>query len=272
MSRSGADGKRGERAVARRQRNPAKASNRRAKRKADVLEGKLKPKQTAPEANAALLVAGLGSNAAAAWSWSEFPFGEVKNTVDLTSTLNGIVEASERVNRGDLGDMEALLTAQTVTLNAIFVNLAYKANKMQRIDHFESFLKLALKAQSQCRTTCEALAELKRPPVFTKQANIASRQVVNNGTMVAGSRARETLSEQNELLEVNGERLDCGAPEKAGPGHPTVAAVGGIDRTTNGGREGPVVTKRRPRRSKEPATQTRKAVGAARNSNVRLSD
>ncbi len=189
-----------------------------AKRTPNVLEGKLQPKQTPQEANASLLVAGLAPNAAVAREWSGYPFGKVEKTVDLTSTLNCIVDAAERVNAGDLGDVEALLTAQTVTLNAVFVNLAYKASKTRLMDHFESYLKLALKAQSQCRTTCEALAELKTPPIFTKQANIAAQQVVNNGMMVAGSRVRESQTAQNEVMEAYGERVDGGTATAAGGG------------------------------------------------------
>jgi hypothetical protein len=219
------------------------------RRKPNVLEGKLKPKQTPQEANASLLVAGLGPNAAAAWEWSTYPFGEVEKTVDLTSTLNSIVEAAERVNVGDLSDVEALLTAQTVTLNVIFVNLAHMANQTQQMGHLESYLRLALKAQSQCRTTCEALAELKRPPVFTKQANIASQQVVNNGTMIAGSRARDSQTAQNEVMEAHGERLDGRTAAAAGSRNPAVATMGAFDRAANSGRQGPVVTKRLPRRS-----------------------
>ncbi len=122
-----------------RRRQPAKAPKRTPKRKPDVLEGKLKPNQTPQEANASLLVAGLAPNAAVAREWSGYPFGQVEKTVDLTFTLNDIVDAAERVNAGDLGDVEALLTAQTVTLNAVFATLAYKANVTRQMDHFERF-------------------------------------------------------------------------------------------------------------------------------------
>jgi hypothetical protein len=83
------------------------------------------------------------------------------------------VEAAERVNRGDLSHVDAMLTAQAVTLNAMFVDLARRAHLSKRLDYEDHYLKLAFRAQSQCRTTAEALAELKNPPLFTRQANIA---------------------------------------------------------------------------------------------------
>jgi hypothetical protein len=73
-------------------------------------------------------------------------------------------------------------------------------------------MRLALKAQSQCRATLETLATVKNPPVlFAKQANIANGpQQVNNGTPAPGPAPAgkvETIS--NELMEAQGaERLD----------------------------------------------------------------
>jgi hypothetical protein len=202
-------------------------------RKANEVVGKLKPGQTPQEANAALLVAGLGSNAAAAWEWSTYPFGDVEKKVDLTATLNEIVDAAERVNRGDLGDLEALLSAQTVALNTLFVDLAHRANKAKYIDHFDRYLRLALKAQTQCRATCETLAVLKNPPVFARQANIAhGPQQVNNG--MQPSRAGNPEAGRNELLEAHDERLDLGEAGTAGAGDQAMATVGTRDWPANG--------------------------------------
>jgi len=94
-------------------------------------------------------------------------------------------------------------------------------------------MRLAFKAQAQCRATLETLAVLKNPPVFTRQANIAAQQVVNNGTMVTGSRAGNSEDAQNKLLEAHGERLDGGEAGQAGEGRPTLAAVGVLNRAAN---------------------------------------
>jgi hypothetical protein len=56
-------------------------------------------------------------------------------------------------------------------------------NLYDHLDASERFMRLALKAQSQCRSTIESLAEIKNPSsvAFVKQANIAKgHQQVNN--------------------------------------------------------------------------------------------
>jgi hypothetical protein len=118
----------------------------------------------------------------------------------------GVARVAERVKAGDL---EGMLTSQAVTLNAVFTTLTHSARSTKLLDHFDHYLRLALRAQSQCRATLETLAVVKNPPVFAKQANAAGQQVVNNGVMVGGSRAGKEAGEQNGLLEApNAERVD----------------------------------------------------------------
>lgn len=158
-------------------------------RNPNELVGKRKPDQTPDDAMAQLAIAGLASNTAAMREWSAYRFGDVGTTLDLTTCLNAIVDAAERVKRCDLGDAEALLTAQAVTLNALFANLAHRSHESKYLDHFDRYMRLALKAQTQCRATVETLAAIKNPPtVFARQANIANGpQQVNNA--LAPSRA-----------------------------------------------------------------------------------
>jgi hypothetical protein len=61
-------------------------------------------------------------------------------------------------------------------------------------------LRLALKAQSQCRATLETLSAIKNPPVvIAKQANISNgHQQINNG--VPATRTEKNENTQNELL------------------------------------------------------------------------
>jgi hypothetical protein len=160
--------------------------------------------QTSAQFGAAMLVDGLVPHAVVAREWARAPMG-TREKMDLTSTVEKIEETARRVSAGDLSHAEAVLTAQTVTLNAMFANLA-------------------------CRATCETLALLKNPPVFARQANIASQQLVNNGTMVAASRAGSSENARNKLLEAHGERLDGGEASQAVERHPALAAVGALNR------------------------------------------
>ncbi len=102
--------------------------------------------------------------------------------MDLTECLVKLHHAVSRVHGGDLREAETLLTAQAVTLNTMFTHLANLAVKAEYVDQLDRYMRLALKAQGQCRATLEALAEVKNPPVvFARQANIAQGpQQVNN--------------------------------------------------------------------------------------------
>ena len=155
--------------------------------------------------------------------------------VSLEGMIKGLQEQIDATERGDLGCGEAMLTAQAHTLDAIFNNLARKAITAEYMKSVDINLKLALRAQSQCRATWEAISAIKNPPMvgYVGQANIANGpQQVNNDT--AAPRTREDEKSQNELLERNdGERLDTGAAGSAGATDPDLEAVEKIDRTKN---------------------------------------
>ncbi len=110
--------------------------------------------------------------------------GEVIHAYNGTShdTMRGLVNELDRqaraVQGGDLSQLESMLTAQAHTLDAIFTRLAKRAhlNMGEHLPAAETYLRLALKAQSQCRCTVEALGELKNPAAvaFVRQANISA--------------------------------------------------------------------------------------------------
>jgi hypothetical protein len=94
------------------------------------------------------------------------------------------------------------LLCQAHTLDLLFNELAQKAKHQSYIPSFETFLRLALKAQNQCRMTIETLSNIKNPPVvFAKQANISGgHQQINNGVPAQASHAKEIKKAPNELL------------------------------------------------------------------------
>ncbi|MGZ8907778.1 MAG: hypothetical protein ACXW1U_18900 [Methylobacter sp.] len=136
------------------------------------------------------------------------------NVNSLAQTLSQQVED---VNNGNMTRPEAMLLAQAHTLDELFNNLARRAHCQEQMKHYETFLRLAFKAQGQCRSTLEALAAIKNPPViFAKQANISNgHQQINNGAPVPATHTEEVINQQNELLEqTHGERLDTRATGK----------------------------------------------------------
>lgn len=129
--------------------------------------------------------------------------------VDIFASISILAKQIEDVKAGDLSCAETTLAAQANTLDLIFNSLAREAANSKLLNHFETYMRLALKAQSQCRTTYETLAEIKnpKPMSFIKQQNIGLNQQVNNDS--AHSTNEKPINSSNELLEVqNGKRLD----------------------------------------------------------------
>jgi hypothetical protein len=111
-----------------------------------------------------------------------------------------------------MSGLETTLTSQVITLDAIFSEMARRAalNMSDHLGATETYLRLGLKAQAQCRATAHTLFEMKNPqPIaFVRQANIANGpQQVNNG-VVKQSRTRKEISadQSNELLGLNHEQ------------------------------------------------------------------
>jgi hypothetical protein len=157
--------------------------------------------------------------------------------MSINTLVFALSDQCEAASSGDLKRGEALLTAQAHTLDAIFNNLARKAARCEYLNQAEVNLRLALKAQSQCRATLETLAAIKNPqPVaFVQQANIAhGPQQVNNEAAQPSraSHAREREKQPNKLLETPNEKpLDTGAQGATGYSNPALETVGAIDRS-----------------------------------------
>jgi hypothetical protein len=150
--------------------------------------------------------------------------------LELDAMAKVLKEQVQSVNKGDLKQAEDLLISQALSLDAIFNSLAKKAINQDYIKQYETFFRLALKAQSQCTRTLEVLSAIKNPPiVYAKQANITSGpQQVNNGIAQTGN--RET--QQTELLEhTDGNRLDTGTKSTTSGINQDLEALGAIERT-----------------------------------------
>jgi hypothetical protein len=161
-------------------------------------------------------------------------------TTDWTEAAAAMKDKVAKVQAGDLSGMEAMLVAQATTLDSIFTEMARRAamNMGERLPAMDTYLRLAFKAQSQCRTTLEALAEIKTPRhvAFVKQANIAhGPQQVNNEAR--GGRSHAQVKNQirsNELSGVDNELLpDTRTSALEGRTDSAVETVGEIHRATD---------------------------------------
>ncbi len=185
-------------------------------------------------------------NAKTAKSFSKGAFGEI----DLTETVGVMRELTKQVNNGSLTELENTLTAQATTLNVIFNALAERAalNMGEHMGACETYLRMAFKAQAQCRATIETLAEVKYPKAatFVRQQNVAYQQQVNNGENRSGNLSSsththahgESTNQANELLEVqHGERLDTRTKIKAGSNDQNVETVAAFNGSKNNERK-----------------------------------
>ena len=109
--------------------------------------------------------------------------------IDTLTLVTHLREQATNVNLGDLTRAEAMLMNQATALQSVFARLVERAMASEMATPFEANMRMALRAQSQCRTTLETLATIKNPPVvFARQANVTTGpQQINNGT----SRTRE---------------------------------------------------------------------------------
>jgi hypothetical protein len=152
--------------------------------------------------------------------------------LDIPALIKLMREQATAVQGGNLAEAEAMLINQATALQAIFVRLIEKGMAQDQLLQYETHMRLALRAQSQCRATIEALAAIKNPPViYAKQANVTSGpQQINNGT-AAPSQARQIESEQTQLSGGNHELLqDTRASGKASRANPALETLGEIDR------------------------------------------
>ncbi len=192
-----------------------------------------------------LATEGIATNALTARTFLE----GMQPNLSITEMVASLKEHGGRVNANDLTAAEQMLAAQAIALNAIFGEMARRAsmNMGEHIDATDRYMRLALKAQGQCRATVETLAAIKNPPVFAKQANIANGpQQVNNSPRFPSStracaHAGRTESQPSKLLEdgSNGSTyLDTGAAPAAARGDSTVEAVAEVNRAEKPSREG----------------------------------
>ncbi len=133
--------------------------------------------------------------------------GEVK----LGDLIHDFIENVDKIWGGDLKQAEAMLFAQAQALQSMFVYTARQARHADKLHHQDMLMRMAMKAQAQCRATLETLANIKNPPVvFARQANInaGGQQQVNNGTAAPAIAAHAAVPspEANRTIRRKGSR------------------------------------------------------------------
>ena len=161
-------------------------------------------------------------------------YSSVGDTLEMPDLVDEMRKAGDEVVDGNMCRVERMLANQAMTLDAIFNNMAQRSHSQETFKGIEVLMRLALKAQAQARSTAEALALLKNPQPYIRQANMTTGpQQVNNayaGTpshSCIRSGAENIQSEQNKLLEAeHGNYLDTRAQGAASRINQTVETVG----------------------------------------------
>lgn len=159
----------------------------------------------------------------------------IASQIDVPGLMAVLRQQASAVNDNDLSYAEAMLMGQATALQTLFARLAERGIQQTRVDLMEPLMRMALRAQNQCRMTLETLSTIKNPPmVYAKQANITSGpQQVNNG--VAAPRARGTEIQPTQLSEGDHELLpDSGTSGTAGGIDPALETVGAVHGATVG--------------------------------------
>lgn len=153
----------------------------------------------------------------------------MKDTLDVPTLVQTLKDQGRAANRNDLSQAEAMLMNQATALQTLFSRMADRATGADYMPNFEIFMRVALKAQSQCRATLESLAAIKNPPlVYAKQANVTTGpQQINNGTMRTG----EKQFQSDKLLkDDHGDYLDTRAQAAPARVNTDLETVGAINR------------------------------------------
>ena len=152
--------------------------------------------------------------------------------LDTVAMHSKTAELAYNAKNEGLGEIEVMMAAQIYALDSIFHYTAgrAKANMGQYPHAADMYMRLALKAQTQCRSTAETLSAIKNPRAYIRQTNIAQNQQVNNSGNFS-DQANELLSEQKH------ETLDFGGKSASGRTDSAMAALEAVNGCTDRGRQ-----------------------------------
>ena len=194
---------------------------------------------------------GMGSVGNAILIKSFRPGGQV---LDLDACVRTLRVSAKKVSEGDNSGLEGMLSAQAMALNSVFINLAGRANDTNHMQQMETFMRLALKAQNQCRATIDTLAQIKNPrhTVITKQANITNGPQQVNNTLNQITEPENKISEnsetsQNKLFsheDTENPYMDSRAASKASEDNSAMATMDTINRASNRSRQSNSINQR----------------------------
>lgn len=182
--------------------------------------------ETSSQAMARKLLEPHLRHAFSASAYAEKLLGSDIETPDLMDFVDHVQSATGKAEAGDLAIVSRLLTAQAITLDNMFTELARRTalNMSEYLNAAERYGRLALKAQSNCRATLEALAKLHQP----REQTVRHVHVNEGGQAVVadhfhhhvGGKENGKTSEQSHATGATGASAALPRPDPLGNGVP----------------------------------------------------
>lgn len=157
---------------------------------------------------------------------------------NVVTVLERLSRSVDRVLNNDTNEIEAMLMTQAKTLEYVFYDALSKlpSSSMERAEVCAS---IALKAQSGCRKTLMALAEIKHPrrtTTFIKQQNNhAVNQQVNNSVKSESENNKKIANELNAKVTYETKVMDIGTTIATGTANTSTETVGVFNRSKDNG-------------------------------------
>lgn len=158
-------------------------------------------------------------------------FGD-KHRPDMMESSAVLGEEIQRAMRGELSLATRILVAQAITLDAMFTEMAGRSGK--NLGHYpdaaDRYMRLALKSQSACRSTLEALTKLHQP----REQTVKHVHVNDGGQAVVadhfhqhlGGRENVEKGEQCHATGAAGAGAALPSPDPLGNGVPIASREG----------------------------------------------
>lgn len=190
------------------------------------------PEETGAQAMARKFLEPSLKNAAAASGFMIKMFGDGDERPGLHDYATHVQAVAKAADSGDIGMASQMLAAQAVALDAMFAELARRTamNMGDYINASERYGRLALKAQSNCRATLEALVKLHQP----REQTVRHVHVNEGGRAVVADHFHNHRGEPGnakslEQCHATGAPSACAAlpsPDSAGNGVPVASCEG----------------------------------------------
>jgi hypothetical protein len=189
----------------------------------NALQVEQSPEETGAEAMARTLLQPALKNAAAASGFTNKLLGDIE-APGISDYANDVQRVARMASEGDLTMASRILAAQAVALDSMFAELARRSalNMGEYPEAADRYGRLALRAQSNCRTTLEALAKLHQPREQTVRhvhVNEGGRAVVADHfhNHIEGD-ANAKMDKQSQATGAAGEcrSLPCQDPQGSG--------------------------------------------------------